>query len=374
MLTRIQMLQYPFSVEARRASQKFARDLRDLSKFLGESNNRYIVEEAGERVLNALDRKPIRLVNTNDERDVLIYPTARLIVEKIGNVRLRSYQAVAESKSVRSYLSREKYEILEYLAESAFGWELEWQGEILERSHLSSILQPFEFKIAFQNFLQVAPKFHHDKWKLVNRHVDAGMVYIAKKELERLISGKFNDLILESTSDVPTLPTRLTEIVQSIETELTTKIRSTKPIEFSDESKGAFPPCISIIYAESVAGKNLSHEARFALAAFLLKIGMSEKEVMGVFKAAPDYVRSLAEYQVRHISSKSAGEGYTPPACDKMQGNHLCPVYLGEAWDDLCEYVLHPLDFYQTRAWELSKNIDDHSWYSRKREKKQKLS
>ncbi|MBD3406248.1 MAG: hypothetical protein GF411_09080 [Candidatus Lokiarchaeota archaeon] len=373
MLTRIQMLQYPFSVEARRKSQTIARDFRRLSKFLGESENRYIVEEAGERVVKALDQQSIRLVNTNDERDVLIYPTARLIVEKIGNARLRSYQAVAESKAVQKYLSRESSDIVQYLAESSFGWKLEYQGKILDRSDLSPILQPFEFKIAFENFLEVAPKFHVDKWKLVNRHMDKGMVYVAKRELERLISGKFSDLILTGSYEVPTLPTRLTEIVQSIDAELAGKLKSTQPIEYKKESTHAFPPCISIMYKESTAGKNLAHDARFALAAFLLRIGMSEQDVMGVFKAAPDYVRSLAEYQVRHISSKSAGEGYNPPSCKKLQVNSLCPVYLGAAWDALCEYVLHPLEFYNTRAWEQSKNIDDHSWYSRKKKRKQTL-
>ncbi|MFX1369556.1 MAG: hypothetical protein ACFFAY_13240, partial [Promethearchaeota archaeon] len=149
------------------------------------------------------------------------------------------------------------------------------------------------------------------------------------------------------------------------------KIRRTEPVKITEKSTSAFPPCIAQIHEDSLAGKNVSHEARFALAAFLLKIGMDIKEVMGVFRTAPDFVQTLAEYQVRHISSKSAGEGYTPPGCRKMQGNSLCPVYLGEFFDPLCEYVLHPLAFYETRAWELSKGVLDHGWYLKKKRKRQ---
>jgi DNA primase large subunit len=128
------------------------------------------------------------------------------------------------------------------------------------------------------------------------------------------------------------------------------------------------------MHDDSVQGKNLPHEARFALAAFLLKIGMSQDEVLGVFRSSPDFVTDLARYQVRHISSKSGGQGYTPPGCKKIQGNGLCPVYLGVTFDPLCEYILHPLAFYKTRAWETLKGIESRSWYAAKKRKRQSLS
>jgi DNA primase large subunit len=171
----------------------------------------------------------------------------------------------------------------------------------------------------------------------------------------------------------PTLPARMIEAVQRIEAEFKGKIVRTEPIQITNQVTTAFPPCIAQIHEDSIQGKNLAHEARFALASFLLKIGMTEEEVKNVFKPAPDFMSSLAEYQVHHIARKSAGEGYTPPGCKKMQGNSLCPVYLGTIFDSLCEYVLHPLGFYRTRVWEMTRPnpITDHSWYSRKMRKKQ---
>ena len=42
-----------------------------------------------------------------NERDVLIYPTARLIVEELGIPRLRALQAEAESKEANRQLGKE---------------------------------------------------------------------------------------------------------------------------------------------------------------------------------------------------------------------------------------------------------------------------
>jgi len=280
-------------------------------------------------------------------------------------------QAEAESKAVNKYLASENDRFVIDLCESAFGWNVESTGTPSQRAKLPLTLRSFDFRIRFEDFLEVAPTFHTEKWKLINRHLDSGWVPVRKSEIHRLMSGKFKRLILDSHLDVPTLPRRLTEAVERIESELRGKIRRTEPVKITESSASAFPPCIAQIHEDSLAGKNVSHEARFALAAFLLKIGMDIKEVMGVFRTAPDFVQTLAEYQVRHISSKSSGEGYTPPGCRKMQGNSLCPVYLGELFDSLCEYVLHPLAFYQTRAWEVSKGIGDHGWYLKKKRKRQ---
>jgi DNA primase large subunit len=370
-LTRLQMLRYPFSVEARESSQRLARDIESLVTLLGAERNEYVVEEAENRVIAALDQSEIGLVNNNDDRDFLTYPTARLIVEKIGDPRLKEYQAEAESKAVNSYLENEKDDLVLHLCESALGWQVQSTGKAVQRANLPLWLRSFDFRMRFEDFLEIAPEFHQSPWKLVNRYIDAGWVPVQGLELKRLMSGKFKQLVLTSRLEVRTLPARLTEAVQRVESELRGKIKTTQPVKITENIVTAFPPCIRQMHEDSMRGKNLPHEARFALAAFLLKIGMSQEEVLGVFKSSPDFVSSLAEYQVRHISSKSGGEGYTPPGCRKLQGNGLCPVYQGLEYDSLCEYVKHPLGFYKTRAWEIMKEIENHSWYAAKRKKQQ---
>jgi DNA primase large subunit len=206
--------------------------------------------------------------------------------------------------------------------------------------------------------------------------VDKGWIPIRRSELDRLISGKFRQLIMQGRFEIPRMSQRLIEAVQRIEAETKGRIRQSEPVKMTETLATAFPPCIQKMYEDSIRGDvNLSHDARFALAAFLLKIGMEEAEVQKVFSGSPDKNISLIDYQVKHIASKrSMGadeSGYTPPGCKKLQVNNLCPVYLGAMFDPLCEYVLNPLNFYSTRAWEITKGIQDHSWYARKRDKKQ---
>jgi DNA primase large subunit len=365
------MLRYPFSVEAREVSQKQAHDVESLVTLLETVGNEYIIEEAENRVIAALDQSDIPLVNNNDDRDLLIYPTSRIIVEKIADPRLKEYQAEAESKAANRHLENEKDDIVLHLCKSSFGWQVESTGKPVQRANLPLWLRTFDFRMRFEDFLEVAPEFHQSPWKLVNRYLDAGWLPVQGIELKRLMSGKFKQLILTSRLEVRTLPARLTEAVQRVESELRGKIKMTQPVKITESIITAFPPCIRQMHEDSVRGKNLPHEARFALAAFLLKIGMNQQEVLGVFKSSPDFISSLAEYQVRHISSKSGGEGYTPPGCRKLQGNGLCPVYQGVEYDSLCEYVKHPLGFYKTRAWEITKGIENHSWYAVKRKKQQ---
>jgi len=370
MSTELQLRRYPFSMESRHAAQSVARDIGILIDLVEASSGNYVIRAAENRVLAALDQNEITTVNTGNRTDLLIYQTARLIVEKIGEHRLKEYQAEAESKAVNKFLSNERDDFVLDMCASTFGWPVDIISRKGFKEDIPLYLRSFDIWMPFENFLEVAPRFHSNEWKLVNRYVEDGLVPVRKSELHRLMSEKFKVLILKSTLNVPILPSNLTQTIQRIESELRSKIKKTEPIKITSKTVNAFPPCISLMHEAALQGKNLSHEARFTLASFLLKIGMTQDEVLGVFKTAPDYVRGLAEYQVRHIASKG-GEGYTPPTCRKMQGNTLCPVYLGDANDPLCEYIVHPLGFYETRAWEISKGVRDHSWYARKRRKMQ---
>ncbi len=378
MSSSLQELKYFFSPGARQESQRFARDMGNLVDFLELPENHFIVEAAEKRIFSALTHKEIDFPILRDEKEVLIYPTSRLIVEEIGNPRLRARQAEAESKAVNKYLADEDTQFVIDLCKSAFGWVVESTGSLGDRAKLDIKLRTFEFKMQFENFLEVAPDFHAEEWKLINRLVDDGWVYVRRKELNRLISGKAKRIILEGRLDIPKLPRRLTEAVQRIEAEMKTRIRQTEPFKLTGQVTSAFPPCIQQMYDDSRSGQvNLSHDARFALAAFLLRIGMNEDEVNKVFGHSPDKNTRLIEYQVDHIASKKSSRGdvestgYTPTGCKKLQTNNLCPVYLGLTFDPLCEYILNPIAFYTTRAWEISKGLTNHSWYAQKKDKKQ---
>jgi DNA primase large subunit len=365
----IELLKYPFSVEARSSVQKLARDIGSLIKILEEPQNYDIIDEAENRVYAALTNSEIKLPSLVREEALLVYQTARLIVEKIGRRTLREKQAVEESKAVNRHLGSEKERYVWSLCTDSLGWEIESTGTSSERARLPISLRSFDYRIRFEDFLEVAPSLKDatGKWKLINRHLDKGWVSIRKSELHRLISGKFENLIKQSEINIPDLPMRLTEAVQRIESEMPDYVREPTEIELPEDASTAFPPCIANLHQDSIDGKNVSHYGRFVLAAFLININMDEKSIMSIFEAAPDFARSLAGYQVDHIRRKE----YVSPSCKKIQREGLCPVHLGTASDPLCRFVLHPLAFYKTRAWEMSKGITDHSWYARRMTPKQ---
>jgi DNA primase large subunit len=380
MSSNLQKLKYPFSREARQASLRYARDLKALADLLERPENHYLVEEAENRVYAAITQSEIVYHDMRDEKQVLVYSAARLIVEEIGNPRLRAHQAEAESKAVNRMLADEDNQLVEELCSDSLGWKIESLGGIHERSGMPLALRTYEYRMRFENFLEVAPDFHADEWKLINRYLDRGWVFIRRRELNRLISGKFRQIIMSGHLEIPKLPQRLAEAVQRVEVESRGKIRQYEPIKITGQVTAAFPPCMQKLYDDSVSGQvNLPHDARFALAAFLLKVGMSEAEVNKVFGHSPDSDNRQIGYQVDHIASKrstkSETTGYTPTGCKKLQTNNLCPVYLGLTEDPLCEYVLNPLAFYTTRVWELSREppITNHSWYAKSKEKKQSL-
>lgn len=372
-------LQYPFSQEARQASQKLARDLGALSTLLDRPENLFIVEAAENRVYSALVNEEIKLLSMQDPKEVLIYPTARLIVEKIASPQLRARQAEAESKSVNKKLRQEDDAFVIGLCKSSFEWEVQPIGTLGERAKLPMQIRTFDMKMRFENFLEVAPDFHAEEWKLVNRYVENGWTLIRRRELDRLASGRFRQIVLNGKLYTPNLPRRLVEAVERIEIEMKKHIRKSGPFIIDGQVDSAFPPCMQRLYDDSIMGANLSHDARFALAAFLLRIGMSEKDVNDVFAHAPDSVdaqgKHVREYQIGHISGKksrsSEESGYFPTGCKKLRTNNLCPVETGDTFDPLCEYIINPLSFYNTRAWEISKEITNHSWYAERRDKKQ---
>ena len=374
--SRMNQLKYPFSREAREASQRLARDLGDLVEFVSRPSNEYIVKDAEERVLAALTKTEIKYPSMQDERDVLVYPTSRLIVESIGNARLRALQAVAEEKAANKALDKEQPESLRDLCVSSFGWSIGSMGDIRERASLPLHMRTYEFKIRFENFLEVAPMIRAPEWNLINRFLDKGWIPIRKSELVRLASGKFHQIIKAGRLDLPPLSERLAAAVERLSVEMPTHLKQLEPLKFEDVEQSAFPPCMALLYAKQKSGEeNLPHFARFALAAFLNRINLDRDEILKLFEQAPDRHKRVIEYQVDHISRKRSSDdddtGYVPPNCSKIISQRLCPVDNQETFDPLCEYILNPLSFYSTRYWEESKNLTSHAWYARKWEKKQ---
>jgi DNA primase large subunit len=108
-----------------------------------------------------------------------------------------------------------------------------------------------------------------------------------------------------------------------------------------------FPPCMRKLLAMMQAGENVPHSGRFALVAFLHKLGMNSDEILETFATAPDFDESKSRYQIQHITGEISGTEYTPPECSTMKSYGTCFEP-----DKLCEkdWMNHPLTYYKAKG------------------------
>jgi DNA primase large subunit len=199
-------------------------------------------------------------------------------------------------------------------------------------------------RVHFSDYLKAAARMRSPGWKLVNRSLESGWVTVTSQELARLLEERAKDRVQRGLPlPVPEeICEKLREDLDQIEEELKVK-RAEEKVDLGEVTEDAFPPCIREMLSQVANGTNLAHTARFALTTFLLAVGMSVDEVVGVFNTSPDFDEERTRYQVDHISGKG-GTSYRPPSCATMATYGNCP---GE--DRLCKWVNHPLSYYERK-------------------------
>ena len=85
-----------------------------------------------------------------------------------------------------------------------------------------------------------------------------------------------------------------------------------------------FPPCIRKMRRMLEKGENLAHSGRFALAAFLHRVGADFDTIVDAYRGAPDFDESISRYQIEHITHRDGGRGYDPPTCETLRSQGLC--------------------------------------------------
>ncbi|MCD6536684.1 MAG: hypothetical protein J7K49_06630, partial [Thaumarchaeota archaeon] len=188
--------------------------------------------------------------------------------------------------------------------------------------------------------------FNKPEWKLVNRIVERGRVLVTSHELIRLMKDRIMDYVLElidrAWGKPPKLPKPLEDAVKELRENLPQNLIE---IELGSELGGpeTWPPCMRAIRERLLAGENVSHFANFALASFLINIGMKPEEILSLYANRPDFDARIARYQVEHIAGlRGSRTRYTTPSCSTMRTNGLC-VKGGE----LCGGVRNPLTYYR---------------------------
>lgn len=193
-----------------------------------------------------------------------------------------------------------------------------------------------DFVVPVTEYLRRAVTFHAREWELINRRVEAGMVYLTPHETVRLIRQELVNYIvsrIEKAAAPPSVPglREFAERLSAMEARLRPK--TTAPT-------GEFAPCVKHAARTLAGGDNLSHAGRFLLATYLLARGRTVSEIAQYFENAPDYKESVTLYQIKHLSGRHGkGTAYRCQSCDKLKSLGLCHEI------PQCAGITNPLQF-----------------------------
>lgn len=326
---------YPFSNQAKEFISQHDLTLESIltSRTFGMARNR-----AKERVIEAIEEGRIGgkwasrdAHPSNQLTEIVSYPIARMIVSCVDDEFLHRRYALAEAENVSSFLHNEDDMDLVL----GVGNELGLAGSTVGK----------EMTVNFLEFIDITRDMSAKEWKLVNQDLRGGRVHLVPSKFIRLLKEKafqevLKDLPLEVNQDIKRA---LSGILQDVTEKLEVLKEKFVDQDLGEVEEGLFPPCIKELIKKQAEGKNLSHEARFALTAFLHKIGFNQEQIIAIFSRSPDFRVDLASYQIEHVIGKVSSTEYTPPGCGYMKTGGIC-----HKPDDLCgaDWMTHPLTYY----------------------------
>jgi DNA primase large subunit len=331
--TQNDLAKYPFLKETAEYMKKLNLKIEDLAN----PDMAQVLNRANERVKNAILSVS---VGTKRENYVEIpsYPVAIILAIATKNSFIKKRYALAEAKQAFNDMQLENSERILAIARN-FGWDL-----AVNRS--SEV--PLEFEVNFADYLRNTTHLRDTKWKLVNRLLVHGKVYLNKHDVTRLLQEEVQRRIEErlEPTELPNFPEKITRMAEEL-LELAKERIGQEEMEGFPKvvSQSAFPPCIVALYDDAVKGRHLSHVGRFTLTSFLVSIGMPSEKVTELFKSFSDYNERLTRYQIEHIAGERGSRTrYTPPQCATLQTHGVCVNK-----DALCRWVRHPLAYYRRK-------------------------
>jgi len=298
-----------------------------------------VLDRAENRIEEAILFRTVSQKSPNDDIEIPSFPIAVMMVAAAADSLIKSRYALSEAKRVSELLEDERKEKVMEIANN-FNWKLRMAGGDINAP-------PYDFALRFQDFLKNATDFHDKKWKLVNRLLLNGEVYLTKHEVSRLLEEEVRRYIeVKLDVKVGSLPQNIMDHVNRLK-QLAIEKRGEIRLEEIPKSvvMAAFPPCIKGVYDTIASGRPTSHIGRFALTSFLINIGMTVEKVVNFFRSVSDFDERMTRYQVEHIAGvRGSRTKYIPPRCDTLRTHGICP-----SKDEICRRVRHPLAYYRKK-------------------------
>jgi DNA primase large subunit len=344
------LARYPFLPGAEALVDELAPSLTDLLSDPTYANAR----EMGRRRVQAAVEDPTgggpadeSMAATPEER-FLSFLYARLLVSAARTPAPVRRWAVAEAKRGWGRLEKAPTPELDDVARR-LGYQFRGTGE--------------EVALSLTDYLHLATGIREGDFRLVRQGVRGGEVHVRRARAARLLQ---EGIRMRLTAPIPlaaevreVLTTSeaafLDELIQRIPMPVARSVGASGPIR-----RDVFPPCIRKMARMLEAGENLSHSGRFALAAFLHRVGADTETIVDAYRGAPDFDESVTRYQVEHITTHDGGRGYTPPECATLRAHGLCfrdgdpgaPQPIDRERDPRCfdETLRRPIQYYIRRG------------------------
>ncbi len=337
-LTKSDLAKYPFIPEAAEYIKLLDLKINNLAN----PELKIVLDRAENRIEEALLSNPpeVSYQVRNDDIEIPSFPVAVMMAAAINNSFIKGRYALAEARRIYNLLKLEDENAVLEVANS-----FKWRIKATERTATSI---NYEFALYFIDFLENAKNFHEKEWKLINRALWNGWVYLTKQEVARLLQEEVRKHVEKKLEvDVRSmLPENVIERVDKLTQRYASKIAKVQFEEFPKSAvNAAFPPCVRQLYDGAAVGRHLSHVGRFALTSFLLRVGLPPDKVIDLFRSSADFNERMTRYQVEHISGgRGSRTSYMPQKCDTLRTHGICP-----GMDELCRKIRHPLAYYRRK-------------------------
>ena len=327
------LAKYPFLNEA----GEYVRQAGLSWEELGSPEYANIVDRAVERVEGAASGGVYDKLERY-EIEVLTFLVALIIVKSAALEPLLRKFALAEARRAEKFLTE----------------DLKRQNELQKRSLFAKIFEDlFQLKIGLAgadgrlyqvkvtDYLSRSSHFHEQEWKLVNRLVSQGSVFLDADETVRLIRHELSVMIYSRVRgmNLPVIPEAMRAKADLLRAKFAPRF-DYRPMTVTD-----FPPCVKHALEVMGRGENLPHSARVMLASYMLAVGKPIDEIVDMFENAPDFNQKITRYQVEHLAGmKGSRTKYSVSSCEKLLNENLCFA------TEQCAGIINPLQFGRKQA------------------------
>ena len=326
------LAKYPFLAE----TGAYLRDKGFNLEQLGHPDWKPIVEKAYGRIVVAATGQiygsDIEKLEDLDS-EILSFVTAIILLKSAGISTLIRRFSLAEARRAEKYLEQD--------LRSKDERKLDFPVKIIQDLFSVKVtIQGDDFVIKVADYLRRAVHFHEREWKLINRRVEKGFVFLTSHETVRLIRRELDAYINSKIHSTTTL-----SIPETFRERVADLVALAKKFSDTVTISTEYPPCIKHAIEVLERGENLPHSGRFMLATYLLAKGQTIDQIAPLFKNAPDYNERVTRYQIEHIAGTSGNRTkYSCPSCDKLKSENLC-FEIPE-----CSGIINPVQFGKKRV------------------------